>query len=86
MAYTFEITAINKLARAHAGVLDGRLLNGSVTTGSKAELIHDGRHFPVEVKGVVLDSRARRDLLSITVDIRQEAMKFAAVGDTVVGV
>ena len=37
MAYTFEITRVSKLAKAHVGVLDGKLLDGSVTTGSTAD-------------------------------------------------
>ena len=85
MAFTFEITGINRLARAHVGVLDGKLLKGTVMTGSQAELVHDGQRVPVRVKGVVLDSAGlASDVLSLTVDLREKAMGLAAVGDHLV--
>ena len=85
MAYTFEITGISRLPKAHVGVLDGKVLEGSVTTGSTAELVHGGQHMPVLVKGVVLDSaKPKRGVLSLTVDLRQQAMKFASIGDRLV--
>ena len=81
MAYTFEITRISKLTKAHVGVLDGNLLEGSVTIGSTAELVHGGQHIPVVIKGVVLASaKPKNDILSLTVDLRQKAMKFVSVG------
>ena len=85
MAFTFEITRISRLARAHVGVLDGKLLEGSVTTDSTVELLHNGQHLPVRVKGVVLDSaRPKNTTLSLTVDLREAAMNIAAVGDKLV--
>ena len=85
MAYTFEITGISKLARAHVGVLDGKLLEGSVTTGSTAELVHGSLHMPVVVKGVVLDSgKPKKGVLSLTVDLHQKAMEFVTVGDKLI--
>ena len=85
MAYTFEITRVSKLAKAHVGVLDGKLLDGSVTTGSTADLVHGGQHLPVVVKGIVLDSaKPAGGVLSLTVDLRQKAMELASVGDRLV--
>lgn len=85
MAYTFEIARISKLARAQVGVLDGKLLEGTVLVGSIANLVHDKRRWPVCVKGVVLDSvYPSEGELSLTVDLREPAMKFAAVGDRLV--
>ena len=85
MAFAFEITRIHRLAKAHVGVLDGKLLEGSVTTDSTADLLHGGRQFPVLVKGVVLVSTdSDKTTLSLTVDLREAAMQFAAVGDKLV--
>jgi hypothetical protein len=85
VAFTFEITHISRLAKAHIGVLDGKLLEGSVTTESMAELVHGDQHMPVRVKGVVLDSaRPKNGVLSLTVDLREAAMKFAKAGDRLV--
>lgn len=85
MAFTFEITRVNRLARAHVGVLDGKLLEGTVITGSHAELVHDGQRVPVRVKGVVLDSVGlASNVLSVTVDLREKAMGLATVGDRLV--
>ena len=65
--------------------MDGKLLEGSVTTDSTAELLHGGQHLPVRVKGVVLDSaRPKNTNLSLTVDLREAAMKIATVGDRLV--
>jgi hypothetical protein len=85
MAYTFEITRISKLSGAHLGVLDGKLLDGTVIVGSVANLMHGEGHWPLHVKGVVLDSVVPVEgELSLTVDLREAAMKFAAVGDKLV--
>jgi hypothetical protein len=85
MAFTFEITGISKFTKAHVGVLDGKLIEGSVTTGATAQLVHGAQHLPVRVKGVVLDSaRPKNGVLSLTVDLREAAMKLASVGDRLV--
>jgi hypothetical protein len=85
MAYTFEITSIAKLPRARIGVLDGKLLEGSVTTDSVASLVHGKERVPMHVKGVVLDSAKKfNNALSITVELRQHAMDIVSVGDRLV--
>ena len=85
MAYTFIITGINRLPGARVGVLGGKLLDGVVTTGSTAKLVHGSQLIPVQVKGVLIDSsRPRKEALSLTVDLRQAAMKLVAIGDILV--
>ncbi|MYM65751.1 hypothetical protein GTP45_02745 [Pseudoduganella sp. FT55W] len=85
MAFTFEITHISRLAWAQVGVLDGKLLDGVVLIGAKAQLLHEGQHFPISVKGVVLDSvPPGTESLSLTVDLREAAIKVAAAGDKLV--
>lgn len=85
MGFKFEIKSISRLDNAGVVVLDGRLLEGSVTTGISAELIHDGERIPTRIKGVVLGSvRPRADVVSLTVDLRQEAMGLASIGDLMV--
>lgn len=85
MEFTFEIMKISRLQKAGIMVLDGRLFDGSVAAGMSAELIHGDQHLPIRIKGVVLGSvRPRDDILSITIDLRQEATGFAAVGDLIV--
>ena len=85
MAFTFEITQVNRLAWAKVGVLDGLVLDGAVLIGAKAQLMHDGHSYPLRVKGVVLDSvRHKKEYLSLTVDLREAAMKVATVGDKLV--
>ncbi len=84
MGFKFEIKGISRLEKAGVAVLDGRLLEGSITVGATAELIHGGQRLPIHIKGVVLGSvRPRDDILSIAVDLRQEAMGIAAVGDLI---
>lgn len=87
MAYTFKITRINKLSKARVQILDGELLEGVVTTDSAAKLVHDGRSIPVRIRGVVSGPAKGifDNTLSLTVDLRQGAMKVAAVGDVLVG-
>ena len=85
MAFTFEITGISKFAKAHVGVLDGKLIEGSVTTGATAKLFHGAQQLPVRVKGVVLDStHPENGVLSLTVDLRESAMAIASIGDRLV--
>lgn len=43
MGFIFEIESISRLAKARIAVLDGKLLEGLVTVGATAELIHAGR-------------------------------------------
>ena len=86
MAFTFEITGIYRLASARIGVLDGKLLDGKVLIGTKAQLEHDGQFYPLRVKGIALDAvRIQREGLSLTVDLRDAGMKVATVGDKVMG-
>ena len=85
MAFTFEITRISRLTKARIGVWDGELLEGSVTTDSTVELLHNGQRLPVRIKGVALGStHPERTNLSLTVDLREAATKIAAVGDRLV--
>ena len=85
IAFTFEITRISRLAKARIGVWDGELLEGSVTTNSTVELLHNGQRLPVRIKGVALGStHPERTNLSLTVDLREAATKIAAVGDRLV--
>lgn len=85
MSFRFEIIRINTLTRARIAVLDGRLLEGSVTTDISAELIHAEQRFPIHIKGVVLGSVCPgTDVLSLTVDLHQETMGLVAVGDLIV--
>lgn len=86
MAFTFEITKVNRLAWARIGVLDGKLLDGKVLIGAEAQLEHDGQFYPVRVKGIALEAvRTPREGLSLTVDLREAGMKVAAVGDKLIG-
>jgi hypothetical protein len=86
MAFTFEITQVNRLAWARIGVLDGKLLDGKVLIGDKAQLEHDGQFYPLRVKGIALESvRTQREDLSLTVDLRDAGMKVATVGDKLIG-
>lgn len=85
MAFTFEITGISKLIKANVGVLDGKLLEGSVITGATADLVHHGVHLPVVVRGVVLDSaKPKNGIISLTVDLRQKAMELVSPGDQLI--
>lgn len=85
MRFRFEIMSISRLPQAGIAVLDGRLLEGSVTAGISTELIHGRQHLPIQIKGVVIGSaRPGAAVLSITVDLRQEAIGLAAVGDLMV--
>jgi hypothetical protein len=85
VAFAFEITRISRLAKAGVGVWDGELLEGSVTTGSTVELLHNGQRLPVRIKGVVLGpTHPQGTNLSLTVDLREAAAKIAAVGDRLV--
>lgn len=82
MALTFEITGINKFPQAKAGVLDGKLLEGSVAIGSVVHLVHGTQQLPMRVKGVVIDSADSPDYdLSLTIDLREAAMAVVCVGD-----
>lgn len=84
MGFRFEIMSVSKLPRAYIGVLDGKLVDGSVVAGMTAELIHDGERLPIYIKGVVLGSvRPEADVLSLSVDLRQEAMRLASIGDLI---
>jgi hypothetical protein len=85
MGFRFEIMSVSKLPRACIGVLDGRLVDGSVVAGMTAELIHDGERLPIHIKGLVLGSVSPgADVLSLTVDLRQEAVGLASIGDLIV--
>lgn len=85
MGFKFEIKGISRLQKARIAVLDGRLLEGSVTVGATAELIHRGQRLPIRIKGVVLGSASSgADHLSITIDLRQEAIGLASIGDLIV--
>ena len=85
MAFTFEITGISRFPQAKAGVLDGKLVEGSVAIGSVVHLVHGTQHLPMRVKGVVIDSANSPDYdLSLTIDLREAAMAVACVGDKLV--
>lgn len=87
MAFTFEITQISRLAQAHVGILDGKLLEGAIATGTIVHLVHGDQRLPLRVKGVVLDAAGRGDgALSVTVDLREQAMQLASVGDRLTAV
>lgn len=85
MGFRFEIISISRLPKARIAVQDGRLLDGSVTAGVSAELIHDGQRLPIHIKGVVLGSvLPGADVLCLTVDLRQNAIGLASIGDLIV--
>jgi hypothetical protein len=85
MSFTFEVTHINRLTNAHVVVLDGKVIEGSVTTDSTVELVHGSQHYPVRVRGVVLGfANPGNTDLSVTIDLREEAMSIVAVGDRLV--
>ncbi len=85
MRFTFEIRNIGRLSKAGVAVLDGRLVEGSVTAGISAELIHCGQRKPIYIKGVVLGSVCPgASVLSLTVDLRQKATALASIGDRIV--
>lgn len=76
---------------AKVGVLNGQLISGSFKVGSTVNLIHDSESIPMKIKGVVLDyaglgARAKRDPkhISLSVDLRQRAMKLVREGDHLV--
>lgn len=82
MAFTFEITQISRLAHAHVGILDGKLLEGAIATGAIVHLVHGNKRLPLRVKGVVLNASGRGDAaLSLTVDMHEQALQLASVGD-----
>lgn len=85
MAFTFEITAVNKFPDLRLGILDGKLVDGYVKIGAVAHLVRGTRRLPMRVKSVVLDSQGPDDLISLTFDLRDEAMEIAEVGDRVDG-
>ena len=82
---TTEITRIAALPNAGLAVFDGELIEGCVTTDSIAELVHGKQHVPLHVKGVILElSNNQCSIMSLTVEIGQEALAFAAVGDRLI--
>lgn len=81
MSFTFEVSHVTTLPKARVCVLDGRLLDGHVTTGSMATLVHGDQSFSLRVKGVGM---VQPNVLSLTVDLRQPGMNSVAVGDRVV--
>ena len=86
MAFTFKITRVDKLPRAGVGILDGKLVDGSVSSRSAAELVHAGQRFPLKLKGVVLDSSKGKDegIISLSLDLRQQGMSVVEEGDLLV--
>lgn len=85
MGFTFEIMSISRLEKAGVAVLDGRLLKGSAAVEISAELIHDGKRIPIHLKGAVLGSAyPGAGVLSLTVDLREDAMGHASAGDLIV--
>lgn len=85
MGFTFEIMSISRLEKAGVAVLDGRLLEGSAAVEISAELIHDGKRIPIHLKGAVLGSAyPGAGVLSLTVDLREDAMGHASAGDLIV--
>jgi hypothetical protein len=85
MYYAFEITGIAELPNAKLAVFDGKLIEGCVTTNSIAELVHGNQHFPLRVKGVILElANNQCSVLSLTVELGQEALAIAAIGDRLI--
>ena len=88
MPLTFKITEVETLTRAGLGVLGGIVVSGTVKTGAQAELVHGDRHFPVEIKGVVLNremSGGKDDVhLSLSLDLRVHGVRQARAGDLLV--
>lgn len=67
-------------------MLDGKLLDGSVTVGSVVHLLHGTQRLPMRVKGVVIGAANSPHYdLSLTIDLREAAMAVACVGDRLVG-
>jgi hypothetical protein len=86
VAFTFEITQVDKLAGIGIGVLDGKMVDGHVNIGSKADLVHGGQRFPLRVNGVALFGRSHGQpgLTTLSVDLRQPAMEVAEKGDLLI--
>lgn len=84
MGFGFEFMTITKLRTAGVVVLDGRLLEGYVTAGMSAELIHDAERVPLHIKSVVLGTACPGDgVLSLTVDLCQATASLASTGDLI---
>lgn len=86
VTFTFEIARVDKLASAGVATLQGNLLAGRMSSRSKAELVHGGDRLPLRVKGGVLGTAPSSDdeILSLSVDLRQERMSVVQKGDLLV--
>jgi hypothetical protein len=86
VAFAFEITRVDRLPFARVGVLDGKVLEGKVSSKATVELIHGEQRIPLQLMGVVIGSRRPRTdgLISLTADLRQPAMKVVQEGDRLV--
>ncbi|WP_105532578.1 hypothetical protein [Solimicrobium silvestre] len=57
-------------------------MQGCITTNSIADLVHGSEHFPLHVKGVILElAKNQCNILSLTFELDQKALAIAAVGD-----
>lgn len=66
-------------------MLDGKLIEGSLTIGSVVHLVHGTQLIPMRVKGIVIESANSPHYdLSLTIDLREAAMALADVGERLV--
>ena len=87
MAFKFKITKVEKLPSAGVGVLDGTVLDGSVSTGQEVVLVHGEKRLPLTVAGVISESASKRRAeggLSISFKLEQPAFSFAQAGDELI--
>jgi hypothetical protein len=90
MSYTFEVTRVTLLPSSKSAVLDGRLVEGRVLTGTAANLISKatGASHQVIVKGPVVGPLRQTypGEISLVLDMRQEGVCEATAGDTLVSI
>lgn len=87
MAFTFEITHVDRFPRARIGVLAGKILEGSVNDTTTVDLVHGEQRLPLRLKGTVMGLPRRKldfETISLTADLRQPAMQVVEEGDRLV--
>lgn len=84
MSFKFKITKISRLPGARVAVLDGELYEGRLTAEANTALVHGDKKIPMRVKAVVFDIPKSKGEVTVSVDLRQPAMRFAKEGDLLV--
>jgi len=88
MAFKFKIDKVHKHFGAGVGILDGTIVDGRFLSTDDVNLIHDGAKVKVRLTGTVLDTqglhKGQSNRVSISVSLREPAMRLAASGDLLV--